>query len=781
MIASIRFAGDLHPTLVFAAAAVAAAVIYWIYFRESRSVAAPLRYFLPALRAAAVAFTILILAGPVWHRRQVVGTLGRVVFAVDASESMSMTDSFESETSPTRLRRALTMLTGDENGPGWLESLQNTHQVDVIAFSSGEPTLVWSSSDEEPAPSGFELTPDGQGTDLASGMGTTLATVASLASDEVQLPPQASADRAALVVMSDGRDNTGNAPFELAERLESTGIAVHSFGLGSEDEPNDLGIVNVIRPENVASDGRLAGEVVLRSLGSLQDQDNAERVLRIEANGKVVWQTTVSGNAPLQKIPFDLDGAGILSEINGDNPRGVRRNSVVMDLRAAIDPPDVDTNAKNNASPFRVSASTRDRRLLIMDGSSRWETRYLRNLFERDPSWTVDTLLFGKGTDQPTVQRGEEPGELPNTREAMARYDAIIMGEVPPDQFRNTDANLLRDFVTRGGGLILIDGQYGRLRKIAETELPELVPVNYLDEERTVVSSVRPTNLGLDRPLMNLWGDKTAVEELWENLPAPASTAILDPQEGTEVLANSITADDRTSPWLVTRMFGSGRVFYLAADQTWRWRYKVADRFHARFWNQLLAAVMQPPYSAADEYLALGTDKVEYDAGDSSLIRVRIQDPKGKPVGDATVDALLMSGDQIVATVPLTVDDPARGTYQGKTPPLESGAYDIRIRASGFDSNALQASTPIWVGTPDLVELDRVSLSKATMQQIAESGGGKYFHESSGDDILDTLKPLSSGSVIESDILIWQSFYWFWAIVILLAAEWWLRKRAGLV
>ena len=781
MIASIRFAGDLHPTLVFAAAAVAAAVVYWLYFRESRSVAAPLRYFLPALRAAAVAFTILILAGPVWHRRQVVGTLGRVVFAVDASESMSMTDSFESDTSPTRLRRALTMLTGDENGPGWLESLQNTHQVDVIAFSSGEPTLVWSSSDEEPAPSGFELMPDGQGTDLASGMGTTLATVASLASDEVQLPPQASADRAALVVMSDGRDNTGNAPFELAERLESTGIAVHSFGLGSEDEPNDLGIVNVIRPENVASDGRLAGEVVLRSLGSLQDQDNTERVLRIEANGKVVWQTTVSGNAPLQKIPFDLDVAGILSEINGDNPRGVRRNSVVMDLRAAIDPPDVDTNAKNNASPFRVSASTRDRRLLIMDGSSRWETRYLRNLFERDPSWTVDTVLFGKGTDQPTVQRGEEPGELPNTREAMARYDAIIMGEVPPDQFRNTDANLLRDFVTRGGGLILIDGQYGRLRKIAETELPELVPVNYLDEERTVVSSVRPTNLGLDRPLMNLWGDKTAVEELWENLPAPASTAILDPQEGTEVLANSITADDRTSPWLVTRMFGSGRVFYLAADQTWRWRYKVADRFHARFWNQLLAAVMQPPYSAADDYLALGTDKVEYDAGDSSLIRVRIQDPKGKPVGDATVDALLMSGDQIVATVPLTVDDPARGTYQGKTPPLESGAYDIRIRASGFDSNALQASTPIWVGTPDLVELDRVSLSKATMQQIAESGGGKYFHESSGDDILDTLKPLSSGSVIESDILIWQSFYWFWAIVILLAAEWWLRKRAGLV
>ena len=135
-----------------------------------------------------------------------------------------------------------------------------------------------------------------------------------------------------------------------------------------------------------------------------------------------------------------------------------------------------------------------------------------------------------------------------------------------------------------------------------------------------------------------------------------------------------------------------------------------------------------------------------------------------------------MENDQIVATVPLSVDDPARGTYRGQTPPLEAGTYDIRIRASGFDSNALQASAPIWVGTPDMVELDRVSLSAGTLQQIAESGGGKYFHESSGNDILETLKPLSSGSIIESDILIWQSFYWFWAIVALLAAA---RKDRG--
>lgn len=782
MISSIRFAGDMHPAVVLCLSATAAGVVFWLYLRESRKVALPYRYLLPVLRAAAVAFAILILAGPVWHRRQVVGTLGRVVFAVDASESMSMTDTFESETSSSRLSRALRMLTGDDSSPGWLESLQETHEVDVIAFSSGDPSLVWSSSDDEPLPAGFQLEPDGQRTDLSTGMATTLATIASRAGDEVERDPNATMSRAALVVLSDGRDNAGNAPLELAERLESTGVAVHGFGLGSEDEPSDLGIVNVIRPENVASDGRLAGEIILRSLGPPSKQDTAERVLRIESNGKVVWQKTVTAaDGPLQKITFDLDVAEVLAEISGENPRGVRRNSVVMDLRAAIDPPEGDTNAKNNALPFRVAASTRDRRLLILDGSSRWETRYLRNLFERDPAWIVDTVLYGEGTDQPRVKRGEERNEFPNTREAMAKYDAIIMGEVPPDQFRETDANLLRDFVTRGGGLILIDGHYQRLREIAKTELPELVPVNYLDENRMGVEYLRPTRIGIERPALNLWTDKNTLIEFWENLPTPSAAIRLEPQEGAEVWANSFSTDGETSPWLVTRMFGAGRVFYLANDQTWRWRYKVADRFHARFWNQLLSAVMQPPYSAADEYLALGTDQVEYDAGETATIRVRIQDPQGKPVGDATVDALLMEDDQIVATVPLSIDDPARGTYRGLTPPLGPGKYNIRVRASGFDSNALQASAPIWVGTPDMIELDRVSLSAGTLQQIAESGGGKYFHESSGDDILETLKPLSSGSIIESDILIWQSFYWFWAIVAMLAAEWWLRKRAGLV
>ena len=40
---------------------------------------------------------------------------------------------------------------------------------------------------------------------------------------------------------------------------------------------------------------------------------------------------------------------------------------------------------------------------------------------------------------------------------------------------------------------------------------------------------------------------------------------------------------------------------------------------------------------------------------------------------------------------------------------------------------------------------------------------------------------MSEGRVIESDTVLWQSYWWFLPIVALLTIEWIIRKRAGLL
>ena len=476
---------------------------------------------------------------------------------------------------------------------------------------------------------------------------------------------------------------------------------------------------------------------------------------------------------------------GSLRNFKAIHHEGFGEARVVMNLKAVVHSAGEHTGqaqlAKNNALSFRVAASTRKRKLLILDGSSRWEMRYLRNLFERDPAWSVNTVLFGVGTDSLRLPRGDAKGQYPKRSETMAKYDAVILGEIPADRFDDNDAQILQSFVARGGGLVVIDGKYDRMARLMTDRLPELIPAEPDGDHFIPSKSIVPTRLGLEQPMMNLAHDEEGLAEFWKRLPVPTATASVSSKTGSEVWAEVIDDRGERSPWLVTWLFGGGRVFYFASDQTWRWRYKVADRFHARFWNQVLAAVMQPPYSARDDYVAIGTDKIDYDAGEKPIIRARLQDTAGSPVGDATVDACLFAGNQLVGTVPMSVDDADRGTYIGQASELTSGAYDIRIRASGFDQQALQATTPIWVGDSTTTEWNRISLNENTLTAITDAGGGQYRHESSADEILKQLKPLSSGRIIESDHLVWQSFYWFLAVMALLTTEWYLRKRTGLV
>ncbi len=813
---TIRFAGEMPAGVVLAIALAAAFAVMWYYVRETRTLATPYSYLLPALRGAAVALVIFILAGPVWHRRQVIGTLGKVTFAIDASASMSVTDSTNFEPSESRLRRATRLLEGTPENPGWVPQLSETHEIDVIAYSSGTPVRLWSSGDEESLTASLHLIADGNRSNLASAI-TSMATEVNSEVLSGDAKPSANAEsdhdssdesetanaaensqtqtRSALVIMTEGRHNLGPSPVDAARRVGSTAMQVVTLGIGSEDEPSDIGISQVLRPDTVAADGKLTGKLIVKQFG----MSGRPLGLRIEHRGETVWQQRIAPDVEGDtEVPFDFDVEPLVKALQNESIRGVSRSAVVLDLRAVIDGApesdhprnDLATNqnimTQNNSMSFRVAASTRDRRLLILDGSSRWETRYLHNLFDRDPAWQVDLVLYGPGTDTATVQRGDQAGQFPATGEAIAKYDAIILGEVPAEQINSTDVMLLRQFVSRGGGLVVVDGRYDRLRPLVQTQLSDLVPVTYPNDTGVIDGGkLEPRGVGLEHPMMLLrpsaGTDIGEVVDQWNRLPEPIYVNKVEAQAGAEVWAQVRQRGDDASPWLVTRLYGAGRVFYFASDQTWRWRYKLADELHARFWNQVLSAVMQPPYSASDSFVALGTDRVEYEVGDRSLIRVRLQGPSGKPLGDATVDALLVAEERVVATVPLSLENPARGTYQGQTPPLEQGEFEIHIRASGFDASALQATTPIWVGTPDHAELRRVGLDKNALVQIAQAGKGRYYHESSAEELLENLKPLSSGSVIESDVFIWQSFYWFWLVIALLTAEWLLRKRAGLV
>ncbi|HEV7869192.1 MAG TPA: hypothetical protein VGO90_16005 [Chthoniobacteraceae bacterium] len=64
---------------------------------------------------------------------------------------------------------------------------------------------------------------------------------------------------------------------------------------------------------------------------------------------------------------------------------------------------------------------------------------------------------------------------------------------------------------------------------------------------------------------------------------------------------------------------------------------------------------------------------------------------------------------------------------------------------------------------------------------MAALSGGQYLREENISRLAQVLAPLSRGRVVESDTILWQSYWWFVPIILLLATEWIIRKRTGLL
>jgi hypothetical protein len=209
--------------------------------------------------------------------------------------------------------------------------------------------------------------------------------------------------------------------------------------------------------------------------------------------------------------------------------------------------------------------------------------------------------------------------------------------------------------------------------------------------------------------------------------------------------------------------------------------------------------------SVQGQFVSIDSGKLVYQPGETVVIRSRLRNAQGEPATGLAVEAVVTevalpgadgltngptagansdgSGAEpkVVAVVPLEADAAIAGVYSGQINAPSGGNYRVSIVAPGLTSAALAVHSEFSVVEPDGGEMDQLSCDEPLLMKVAQTTGGQYLSEERGHELVDLLRPLSRGKIIESDTLIWQSYWWFVPIVLLLAIEWWLRKRVGLI
>ena len=135
------------------------------------------------------------------------------------------------------------------------------------------------------------------------------------------------------------------------------------------------------------------------------------------------------------------------------------------------------TSATKSAMPF-IALDLGELNVLIVESYPRWEYRFLRNALMRDPGVNVSVLLL-----HPELPPGAGLNyirKFPDTREQLAKFDVVFLGDVGigENELTGEQCDRLRDLVDQQrSGLVFMPGQRGRQLTFLNHPLGELIPV----------------------------------------------------------------------------------------------------------------------------------------------------------------------------------------------------------------------------------------------------------------------------------------------------------------
>src|SRR5574341_450419 len=219
--------------LVVAAPAFAALLAWWLR-RNRRGLAGARQAVVWMLQSALAAAILLLLWRPALSVTTLKPQQNIIAVVVDDSRSMAIR-----EEGKTRLERAVAALNG-----GVLDGLRGQFQVRLYRFGRALERI--------------EKLEQVTGASEATHIGPVLKQVVA---EGAGLPI------GAVVLASDGADNSGGIDLETIAELRRHRIPVHTAGFGRETAERDVEIIDAVVPARALADARLSAFVTFRQQG----------------------------------------------------------------------------------------------------------------------------------------------------------------------------------------------------------------------------------------------------------------------------------------------------------------------------------------------------------------------------------------------------------------------------------------------------------------------------------------------------------------------------------
>ena len=785
-------AGSGHAALWLTAGAVALALLLLLARYELRLVSRRAGVTLLTTRLLAMLVLVAALFEPSAERRYTEKIRGRVILGVDLSESMATADPVstadDTRTSPSepmpalpRREIALGLLTGE-----WFKKIAADHSVECVGFArDAVPGTVESLAQALTTPL-LSTDPAAHATDWSGVLARAVQ------GDE-------SSPVMGVVLLTDGRENGPGDPRRGADRLAARGIPVYTVLIGSTRAPKDVAIATVKAPESV-----LKGDI-------------ASVVVTVKADGIAGVDVPVTLERP--------GGIALVQVVRGpaDGSRPVVTFRVPMedlgsrDLTVKVGPLFGDARSDNDQRTVTIQVGDDKARVLLVDGEARWEFRYLYNALARDPRVAVEAVVFRQprfSASADTYKNALPPPPGTGTTDPLGAYDAIVVGDVEPGQMASDAWSRLESFVAqRGGTLILSAGPRSwpglvsgieAVRKLSPVVDPQAVsfdpraidPAHPSLAPGAVVMPAAAAAAG-SWPMLELGATPERSRAVWAGLPRlPWALAGRAKPGATTLAAVEGSNPESAGAVIAAQAYGLGKVLWVGTDATWRWRFRVGDAYHHRFWGQVARWAASGRLAAGNDWVRFGPDRSRLPDGEGARLTARFADGIAGVGPDLIVVARVFKAVSALGEPPKADGDaaaiiplqPVPGqprTFAATAPALAPGRYLVRL-----DARQLADHLPAGAGlTPEAAlevvpsqtsELVELAATRDPLDRLAATTGGRVFTAAEADQLPALLQSRTVVKTRTEETTLWDRPWALGLFFGILTFEWILRKRVGL-
>ena len=767
----------------------------------------------------------------------------RILVSVDRSDSMSITDPQRDPIEKLELARGLKLATDiadDKRIAGWIEQLKNLEppgdeayrrvieRVDSaprkqlaerVLTSEGVGLLKTLAQSHNIDLIGFthQLSELNELRDDYDRVRSVLATDGrkpGSAYTDLKIPLRRALEQRAdfqegllgVVILSDGQHNWGELPGNLAYQLGNTDnkarIPVYAVVCGAKVPPTDLAITSLkANPPTVFKHG--IANIDVRMLAN-----NIP-----EGRLKITVTYPPAPDLPERKpIVEYVDHDGATQPLPRSIPVKMDRTaSETLTVTVEALPKDgskvEDRFPENNTGQVTINVAPDKAKVLVIDGEARWELHYLHTALIRDETMETKSVVF----DQPRIDvvREEDLKELklPNLKlpgpDELLRNDCIIIGDVSAEQLPLEERVRLEKFVAdRGGTLVILAGKRSMPFEFLKENDPiaRMLPI---DAPRIVEKKsgfrLALTGEGMQTGFLRLEPELGSSQERWAKLPPHFWGVVGQAKKGAVTLAyypggmrDGTSEQEHANALIARQNYGFGRVVFVGLDSTWRWRYKQGDKYHHRFWSQVIRwAASDRPMTAANEHVRFGVREPVYRADQEVEMIVRLSGTVKKLDIKSLAGARLYrktkpnAPEEAIALSKLTAHPFVPGELDGVQANLPPGEYSMELVIPDIDeklndSTGKKLRASFRVLPPDTAEMLNLATNWERMKEIADKSGGELYSADRAGELLQKLQSRTATREETTDKNLWQSWWLLVPLLCLLTLEWVIRKFSGL-